>query len=137
MFHSGECKRHAIAPRRTLTIILSPVQLSNELKRSCWDVLTKLMSEGAARELVSALQAPNSPQYWIDSSTSGKTWGIAPFFIAAREEYPVHAFDFSAPTIARNTLRVLRAMQVRSVTRLDHTCNSWGVRHSRLPVSIL
>lgn len=49
-------------------------------------------------------------------------WGIAPFFVErgpCGPEAGAAAFDFRAPTTARNAMRVLRAMQLRKAVLLE------------------
>ena len=52
---------------------------------------------------------------------AGTQWGIPPFFVARGPHGGGGgaAFDFGAPTTARNALRVLRALQLRRAVLLE------------------
>ena len=55
-------------------------------------------------------------------ASPGSTWGIPPFFVERGPHSgaePGAAFDFRAPTTARNALRVLRALQLKRSVLLE------------------
>lgn len=55
------------------------------------------------------------------NACAGARWGIPPFFVARgpHGRGSGAAFDFGAPTTARNALRVLRALQLRRAVLLE------------------
>ena len=55
------------------------------------------------------------------NARAGAQWGIPPFFVARGPHGGGGgaAFDFGAPTTARNALRVLRALQLRRAVLLE------------------
>lgn len=98
-----------------------PVESARMLRAACHDFLVQqlpepLRGEGAraAGDMGSTGNVPAPPGFW----------GIAPFFIPADvsdegSEAGKARFDLTAPTTARNSLRVLRAMQLRKAVLLE------------------
>ena len=99
------------------------MQACQSLKETCHRyLLGQLPAEFHADvQLAAGLPATDGASTTLTAQHSTDRWGIAPFFVNCRHMVAplVQAFDFSAPTTARNCMRVLRALQVSICTPLD------------------
>jgi len=90
------------------------------------------LPKDAAQVIVEDIAQP-VPEMTCPSSTAevtagavspSSTWGIPPFFVergphSSAPQNGAAAFDFRAPTTARNALRVLRALQLKRSVLLE------------------
>lgn len=93
--------------------MLPSLQAAQTLKAACGRFLANQLPSTVPVAMdigVGLSEGPSTPEGQQDR------WGVSPFFVAKVSEnvHDDRGFNFSAPTIGRNSIRVLRALQVRN-----------------------